>query len=79
MAVQSSYGLAIYCTYFIQFYVPMTIVIPWIRSRCSVKVAPIADAATRTLFVVFTCKYAIPHVYCRQGRRENSEAPGQKR
>jgi len=59
MAVQSSYGLAIYCTYFIQFYVPMTIVIPWVRSRCSLKLAPIADAATRTFFVLFTFAIAV--------------------
>jgi len=44
--------------------VPMTIVIPWVRSRCSLKLAPIADAATRTFFVLFTCKYTIPHAYC---------------
>ncbi|XP_065057224.1 proton-coupled amino acid transporter 1-like [Rhopilema esculentum] len=59
IAVQSVYALAIFCTYFIQFYVPMTIMIPSVRRFSPFKFVKVADVFFRTVCVCVTFGVAV--------------------
>eukprot|EP00794_Sanderia_malayensis_P006943 gene6943-7723_t len=58
-AVKIGYALAMFFTYFLQFYVPMQIMLPSIRKKCHPKMKVPADYLFRTAMVLLTCGLAV--------------------
>ena len=65
-AMEAGYALAMFLTYFLQFYVPMQIMLPKIRSKVPPKGKNCVEYLFRTFCVLLTCKYET-QVYLRSG------------
>ena len=61
--VKIGYALAMFFTYFLQFYVPMQILVPSIRRRFHPKSRNCAETVFRVAMVILTCMFVRKYFY----------------